>query len=169
MKRLLKAAALATALVAVEANAANAQALATLHDAHRGMDYVLDGDAVRVSGDASGHERRVELPGPIFADPRYACPPAMIVDASGAIVVSSNIAPILWRIEPGSLTVRRFDLQLDSDRERDVGFSGLAIGERDGTLIALAGAMGSLWKVQLSSGKAEKLAIALPVGCGRAP
>jgi len=144
---------------------AHAQVLATERDIARGRNYVLEGGTVRAYSNAARIVRRIDLPDAVFAHLPYACPPAMIVDRSGGVIISSNVLPVLWRIEPERFTVQRYELQLDLDNDLDVGFSGLAPAHDDGIVFAHAGALGSLWRIELSSGKATKINLPLPFGC----
>jgi len=143
---------------------AHAQVLAAERDIARGRSYVLEGGTVRVSSDAAGILRRIDLPDAVFAHLPYACPPAMIVDRSGAVIISSNVLPVLWRIEPEGFTVRRYELLLDLEKDLDVGFSGLAAAHDDGIVFAHAGALGSLWRIELPSGKATEINLPLDAG-----
>jgi hypothetical protein len=64
--------------------------------------------------------------------------------------------------------VRRRELARDTDRQKVVGFTGLAFA--DGLLFGVDARHGSLWKIDLAAGKAEKLALSSPVrgACGLA-
>jgi len=51
------------------------------------------------------------------------------------------------------------------DNDLDVGFSALAPTQDDGIVFAHAGALGSLWRIELSSAKATKIDLPLLFGC----
>jgi hypothetical protein len=53
------------------------------------------------------------------------------VDRSGAIIISNNLPPVLWRIEPEDSTNRRYELQRDPDNGLDADFGALAPARHD--------------------------------------
>ena len=59
----------------------------------------------------------------------------MIVDGSGAVIISSNVLPVLWRIEPERFTIRRYELQLDLGNHLDVGVDAQRSGCRLATYV----------------------------------
>jgi len=110
--------------LALFATRAWAEPLRTVHDAARNRLWVLEADGVYLH--EAANKTRFELPGWIYATEPYACSPDLAVDAQGAAVVTSNIAPVVWRIEPAKLQVTKHELTLDADADKDVGFTGLA-------------------------------------------
>lgn len=145
---------------------AHARSLAAERDVTRSRHYVLEGGTVSVYTNAGAILRRVDLPAAVFAHLPYACSPAMIVDRAGAVIISSNVLPVPWRIDPNAFTVRRYELQLDLGNELEVGVTGLAAANEEGIVLAYTGLSGSLWRVELSSGKATKINLSRPFGCG---
>ncbi len=112
----------------------------------------------------SGKPRRaVELPGWHWAGEPYACPPAIAVGPRGQVVVTSNVLPVLWKIDPQTLAVSVHRLQLDADSDKDVGFSGLVYSERHGAYFAVSGLHGSLWRIDPLLRRAQKIALSEPV------
>ena len=110
------------------------------------------------------------MPDWIRVDEPYSCAPDLVLDPSGAALVSSNIVPALWRIDPETFAVGRHDLALDSDTDKDVGFTGLAVAAEQGVLLAVSAIHGSLWRVDLRRNEAEKAQLSEPVrgACGLA-
>jgi hypothetical protein len=112
----------------------------------------------------SGKPRRaVELPGWHWAGEPYACAPAVAVGPRGEAVVTSNVLPVLWKIDPETLAVSVHRLQLDADNDKDVGFSGLVYSERTGAYFAVSGLHGSLWRIDPLLRRAQKIALSEPV------
>jgi hypothetical protein len=139
-------------------------------DPTRNQLWVLDGAGIDVFDLSERfHKRRVALRDWVWVDEPYSCTPALALEPSGVALVSSNVVPALWRIDPETFAVRRHELALDTDLDRDVGFTGLAFAEH-GTLLAVSGIQGSLWRVDLWRGRAEKIALSRPVrgACGLA-
>ena len=112
----------------------------------------------------SGKPRRaVELPGWHWAGEPYACAPAIAAGPRGEVVVTSNVLPVLWKIDPQTLAVSVHRLQLDADHDKDVGFSGLVYSERSGAWFAVSEAHGSLWRIDPLLRRAQKIALSEPV------
>lgn len=127
-------------------------------DAARNRLWVLDQDAVTVYDNTNGRRlRRVVLPDWVLAGPRDACPPSLALDASGAAFVSSNVVPVLWRVDPQRFQVTQIALELDADADKDVGFTSLSFSE-DGALIAAGATFRSAWRIDVRTGRATKVA-----------
>jgi hypothetical protein len=127
-------------------------------DVERNRLWVLEREAISLHDNTSGRRlRRIVLPDWIFVGKQYSCPPGLALDADGAAFVTSNVLPALWRIDPKQFEVTRLELALDSDADKDVGFSGLAFAE-DGTLLAAGAGAGSLWRIDTGAASARKIA-----------
>jgi hypothetical protein len=138
-------------------------ALRVRPDAERNLLWTLDLQGVAIYNNTSGRlVQRVELPGWVVAGRQFGCPPDLVVDSSGAAIVSSNVLPVLWRIEPMRFEVSMLTLALDTDQDKDVGFSGLTFA-RDGALLAVGSSFGSLWRIDLRAASAAKLRSFAPV------
>ena len=83
----------------------NARVLRVQADVARERLWVLTEDALELY-DLSRRQRlaQVALQDWVWAHEPYACPPDLALDAKGAAIVSSNVVPVLWRIDP---TLRR--------------------------------------------------------------
>lgn len=131
-------------------------------DAKANRRWVLNHEALTVYDNVNRRRlRRIALPDWTLAGPPHACPPDLVLDASGAVYVSSNVVPVLWRVEPQGFQVTRIALQLNHDADKDVGFTRLfVIG--DGTLLAAGATFESLWRLDLPSATASKLSVPRP-------
>ena len=98
------------------------------------------------------------MPGAVFAGDRDSCPPDMLLSRSGAVIVSSNAHPRLWRISPAHFEVEVYDLALGSDNDKDIGFGDLEWGRSESVLLASASPAGAPWRIDLGTGVATKLA-----------
>jgi hypothetical protein len=107
--------------------------------------------------------RAVELPGWHWAGEPYACAPDIAVGPRGEVVVTSNVLPVLWKIDPRTLAVSVHRLQLDADTDKDVGFSGLTYSARDGAWFAVSGLHGTLWRIDPPLRRAQRIALSEPV------
>lgn len=107
--------------------------------------------------------RAVELPGWHWAGEPYACAPDIAVGPGGEVVVTSNVLPVLWKIDPKTLAVSVHRLQLDADTDKDVGFSGLTYSERNGAWFAVSGLHGTLWRIDPLLRRAQKVGLSQPL------
>ena len=105
------------------ASSALAEPLRTVQDPIRKRVWVLEADAVYLQ--EGGRKQRFELPGWVHAQDSYVCTPDLAVDAQGAVVVTSNVVPVVWRIEPATAQVTRHELALDADVDKAVGFTSI--------------------------------------------
>lgn len=113
--------------------------------------------------EAGKPRRAVTLPGWHWAGEPYACAPAVAAGPRGEVLVTSNVVPVLWKIDPATLAVSVHRLELDADTDKDVGFSGLVYSERDGAYLAVSEAHGTLWRIDLPLRRAQKIALSEPV------
>lgn len=122
--------------------------------------WVLNQEGLSVYDQSNGRRlRRITLPDWPLAGPSDACAPDLVLDASGAAFVSSNVVPVLWRIDPKRFDVRLIALTLKDDADKDVGFTRLfAVG--DGTLLANGATFDSLWRIDLSAKTAARVGTA---------
>jgi hypothetical protein len=148
---------------------AGLQVLRIRPEVQRNRLWLLDHAAVSVYDNTTGRLiRRVQLPGWIFVLRQFSCPPDLAIDPSGSAMVSSNVLPVLWRIDGERFEVTQLELALDADMDKDVGFSGLAFAS-DGTLFAESGILGSLWQIDVRASSAKKLASSAPAGSACEP
>ena len=113
----------------------------------------LAGVFVRAQG--SARETLIELPGWVVA--RDGCLPALALGPKGEAVVTSNVIPMLWRIDPVTLRVTTHSPELSTDRDKDVGFADLTFSASYGAYFAASSIDGSVWKVDGSLTRAERM------------
>ncbi|OAI52495.1 hypothetical protein AYO46_00615 [Betaproteobacteria bacterium SCGC AG-212-J23] len=126
-------------------------------DGERNRSVWLTRDGVQIHG-ASAQAVRVELPGWTYVGEPY-CPPALALGANGEIVVTSNVIPTLWRIDPGTLAVTTHPLALDSDQDRDVGFAAVVYVPEQRGYAAYSEIQRSAWKIDASLRSASKVTV----------
>jgi hypothetical protein len=160
-------------VIAISALLATAGALAgeplrTVHDASRDRVWVLERDAVYLHEGAQ--RTRFELPGWTYLAEAYSCSPDVAVDAQGAAVVTSNVVPVVWRVEPAKAQVTRHELVLDADTGKDVGFTGLAYAPDQAAFFAVSAIYGTLWRIDPLLRRAQKIPVSVPLvdACGLA-
>jgi hypothetical protein len=115
----------------------------------------LEGVAVR----EAGSERSVVLPLPgwIVAGAEDACAPDIALGPKGEVVVTSNVISTVWRVDPETLAVSVHALQLDSDRDKDVGLTHLVFSAPHGAFFAASEAHGTVWKINTALTRGEKV------------
>jgi hypothetical protein len=124
--------------------------------------WVIDANGLFL--EQTGKPRRaVTLPEWHWAGEPYACAPDVAVGPRGEIVVTSNVLPVLWKIDPETLVVSVHRLQLDADTDKDVGFSGLTYSARHGAYIGVSEQHGTLWRIDPLLRRAQKIALSEPV------
>ena len=138
-----------------------AEPLRTVQDPARNRTWTLERDAVYLREGAQKH--RIALPDWMHANESHACRPDLALDERGAVVVTSNVAPILWRIDPQTRAVSRHELVFDADHDLEVGFSGLTYAADQGVFFAVSATYGSLWRIDPLLRRAQKIALSEPL------
>jgi len=142
--------------------------LGVREDLARGMRWELGWGSVTAYDIASGQRLRViALTGANLSGARESCVPDMLLGRTGTLIVSSNAQPVLWRISPSRFEVERLDIAVDSDGDKDFGFTSLRWGENEKVIYAGA-STGTAWRIDLASGTARKVSDRLRSGDCRA-
>lgn len=129
--------------------------------------WVLERDGLSLYDSTSGRRlKRFVLPDWPYVGYRYGCAPDLILDHAGVASVTSDVLPVIWRIDPRRPEIRRIELSLDSDRDKDVGFSELSFAA-DGSLLAAGATFRSRWRIDPVAATATRIAsdAALPGAC----
>lgn len=111
--------------------------------------------------------RHVPLPGWHWAGEPYSCAPDLAIGPRGEALVTSDIAPVLWRIDPRTIAASVHQLSLDADNHLDLGFSGLVYSPESQAYFAIS-YVGSLWSIDTRLSRAQKIRLSAPVrrACG---
>lgn len=99
----------------------------------------------------------VPIPGWVLAQPSYACAPELAVGPKGEAVITSNVVPTLWRVDPETLAVTEHPLALDADADKDVGLTRLVYSPKHAAFFAVSHAHGSLWRIDTQLKRAQKI------------
>lgn len=139
-------------------------------DAARNRVWFLTRDGVFVYEASKPEKVLVQLPGWQWVDVEYGCLPDLALGPSGEAIITSNIVPTLWRVDPDTLVVSVHPLELDVDTSKDVGFSGLAYSSRHRAFFAVSYVQGSFWRIdpQLKAAQRIPLSAPIPKACGLA-
>jgi hypothetical protein len=136
-------------------------------DAANGRIWWLTRDGVFVHDAKTPQKRFVPIPGWVSVDPAYACQAALALGPNGEALVTSNILPTVWKIDPETLAVSEYALVLDADQDKDMGFSGLVYSAEHAAYFAVS-ELGSLWRIDADLTRGEKVALSAPMAkpCG---
>ena len=107
---------------------------------------------------ARGRKELVVLPDWTWVGESHACAPALAAGPRGEILVTSNVLASVWKIDPHTLAVTVHPLQLDSDRDKDVGFSSLRYSPDEQAWLAFSAAHGSTWRIDPALTQAKRIA-----------
>jgi len=125
--------------------------------------WILNSRGVFLYHTATGKLVEVSLPSWQWVDGPYACPPDLALGPHGEAVVTSNVVPTLWRIDPRTLNVSVHEIALDADNNKDVGFSALLYSARHGVYFAVSEVHGSVWRIDPSLRQGRKTALSGPM------
>jgi len=139
-------------------------------DAARNRIWWISGDRVHLHDAATPKRIELTLPNWLWVGAPYSCPPDLALGPKGEVVISSNIVPTLWRIDPETLAVSEHPLVLDADTDKDVGFSALTYSAGHAAFFAVSGVHGSLWRIDPRLRRAQKVSLSASIrnACGLA-
>jgi hypothetical protein len=98
----------------------------------------------------------VPLPEWVWAHEQFSNLPDLALGPNGEAVITSNVLPILWRVDPLTLAVSRHELVTDVDADKDVGLTGLTYSAEQGAFFAVSN-LGSLWRIDPLFRRAQKI------------
>jgi hypothetical protein len=126
-------------------------------DAQRERLWVLEVGAVHVI-DLVARERiaRIELTNWMYTADATNCLPDLQLDPGGSAIVTDNVQPKLWRIDPDHFSFREYRPTFDTQDTIDAGFTALNVRE-DGSIVAAMAAPGSLWRIDRALSRAVQI------------
>lgn len=139
-------------------------------DPARDRVWLLTRDGVLLYDAAALEKAVVALPDWHWAGMPYGCLPDLALGPNGEAIITSDVAPTLWRIDPETLSVSVHQLVPDSETDKDLGFSGLVYSPAHGAFFAIGSLQGSLWRIDPLLRRAQKITLSapLPKACGLA-
>ena len=137
-------------------------------DPARDRVWLLTRDGVALYENSKPYRTEVLLPGWHWAGDPYGCLPALAVGPRGEALITSDVLPKLWQVDPESLEVTVRDLALDADQDKDVGFSGLVYLPEQSAFFAVSSVHGSLWRIDAQLTRGQKVQLSEPIvnACG---
>lgn len=122
-----------------------------------GRTWSLTRDGVSLQDADKSRRIAVTLPGWHWAGAPYGSSPDLVVGPQGEAIVTSDVAPVLWRIDPVTLSVSVHPLALEADTGMDVGFARLVYSREHEAYIGVSGQLGSVWVIDRALARARKL------------
>jgi hypothetical protein len=129
-------------------------------DAARGRIWWLTGGGLLLYDRARQQRITLPLPGWHWAGAPYGCLPSLALGPKGEVIVTSDVLPKLWRVDPESLVVTVHSPALDAQGDRDVGFAALSYSARHGAYFAVDSTPGSLWRIDPLLRRAQEAPLA---------
>ena len=80
----------------------------------------------------------------------------MVLDQSGAAIISHNVEARFWQIDGTSFSLREHEVRLLEHENLAIGFRTLTLAP-DGDLVAIDAFAGASWRIDLRSGSAHKI------------
>ena len=121
-----------------------------VEDSARSRIWRLGDRGVYLEAPEQSQALHILLPGRFIVDQTITCPSAMTLSQEGAVVVTSNVIPILWRINPDTFVVTSHPLTLTSHADREVGFTGIAFSTGHSAYFAVSSVHGTLWRIDMN-------------------
>ena len=142
--------------------------LKSLADGARNRIYVLVQHGVEVLDAASRRKVAfVALNDWVWVGEKYSCPPDIILAPEGDILVTSNVVPVIWRIDRRTLATTVHKVALERDQGRDIGFISIRWSRNLRTFIAVSSS-GATWHVDASLAAGREM-VRAPAGPGARP
>lgn len=134
-----------------------------LVDAARNRAWSLTRDGVSLHDVTKAKTIAVTLPGWHWAGAPFGCPPALALGPKGEAIITSDVLPMLWRVDPETLAVSVHSPALDGDADKDLGFSALTYAAKHGAYFAVSYSHASLWRIDPFLRTAQKTPLAATV------
>lgn len=149
----LAAASAATANPTPE-SVAETDVVRVLPDESRSRVWILTSRAVYLR-ESGAPTKRFTMPGRVHMDCAGDCQPDLLVEPAGSVLVSSNIQPDLWRIDPEAASSVKVPIALEQDSGKDFGFTQLRFGPHG--QIDVRGTLDRAeWQIDLAAQRASK-------------
>jgi hypothetical protein len=127
-------------------------------DAARGRFWSLTADGVTLRDAATRQVVALTLPEWHWAGPPFGRGPDLALGPKGEVIVTSDVLPRLWRIDPASLEVTVHSPALDRSRASDLGFTRIRYSAKHGAYFATGSDAGSRWRIDPLLRRAQNVA-----------
>jgi hypothetical protein len=132
-------------------------------DAERNRVWLLTREGVAIyDAGMPDRIRRISIPNWIFVGPPRGCLPDIALGPRGEAVVSSDVVPVLWRIDPETLAVTLHELQVDTGQNRGIGFTVLRYVPARRAYLGIDRLRGTIWRIDGDLKRAHIIALDIP-------
>lgn len=131
-------------------------------DPARGRIWSLTGAGLSLQDGAKRPPITLALPGWHWAGAPYGCQPGLALGPKGEVIVTSDVLPKLWRVDPETLAVTVHAPALGDRADHDVGFASLSYSARHGAYFAIGTTPDSLWRIDPHLSRAQQTPLAAP-------
>jgi hypothetical protein len=128
-----------------------------LVDAGHGRIWTLTREGLSLRHIASAERRAIALPGWVMAGPPFGAEPALAFGPGGDVLVTSDVLPTVWRVDPRTLAVSVHRPALDAHQDKDFGFTRIAYSARDGVFVAVSATPQARWRIDAALARAEEI------------
>lgn len=129
--------------------------LQTQHDPFRGEIWSLCSNGLYLHWRSDKRLlRHIKLPDLIVVAAPHARPAALLIARDGSVFLASNVSPVIWKIHRLDFKPRSYDLRLEPDRGREVGFTKISETKIPDVLEGIDAQSGATWRIELRALKA---------------
>ena len=132
-------------------------------DANRERLWWLNRDGAVVKDLRTKEKTAVQIADWTWVGEAWSCAPDLALGPGGEALVTSNIVPVVWKIDPETMAVTEHPLDLDADTDKDFGFTGLTYSAEHDAYFAVSSSHGTLWQIDAQLRRAEKVALSGPI------
>ena len=118
------------------------------NDTARSRSWILTSDGVDLYDSLQRRKvAHLEIPGWFWVHEPFACAPEIALGPRGELVITSNVMPTLWRIDPQTLAMSRHPIAFEPGTGKDFGFTALTYSKTRGAYFGVAAFDGSVWRI----------------------
>jgi len=127
----------------------------SLVDGGRGQVWTLTRQGLFLSHIASVERQAIMLPDWVVAGEPYGSEPTLALGPGGDVLVTSDVMPFVWRVDPRTRAVTVHRPALNAHQDKDFGFASIAYSPRDGAYVATSTMPNARWRIDAALTRAE--------------
>lgn len=127
----------------------------SLVDGGRGQVWTLSREGLFVSHVASVERQAIVLPDWAIAGEPFGSEPALALGRGGDVLVTSDIMPFVWRVDPRTRAVSVHRPVLSAHEDKDFGFTSIAYSPAEGAYVATSTMPNVRWRIDAALTRAE--------------
>jgi hypothetical protein len=127
----------------------------SLIDGGRGRVWTLTREGLFMSHVSTTERQHIALPGWVVAGDPYGSAPALALGPGGDVLVTSDILPLVWRVDPRIRAVTVHRPALNAHADKDFGFTSIAYSAKEGAFFATSTMPNARWRIDAALTRAE--------------